>query len=344
MNKKVAVTGAAGYIGSRLVEHLRSRGHEVTSIDSGYFTDCYLQPELLESSSTFLQRDVRNVTPVDFKGIETVIHLAGLSNDPLGDINASLTEDINSRGTVTVAKAAKEAGVKHFIFASSCSVYGGGAGDKILSELDPADPLTQYAKSKLDGEEYLHEIQSENFRVTSLRAATVFGFAPRLRLDLVINELTAQAVVGKPITLNSLGNAWRPFIHVDDLASVYASVVEADSSQFNHTVYNVGTESTTSTIMEIANLISDATGVQVTIKEGASPDSRNYRVSFERFMTDFPEWVPTFDTRKGVNHLVENLRKYGFVESGLNDSSFRRLPKILEQIKAGKLDTNLYWV
>lgn len=344
MGKRVAVTGAAGYIGSRLVPHLIERGHTVVPFDSGFFTDCYVTEDLREQSSDFIQRDVREMTAEDFVGFDTVIHLAGLSNDPLGDINASLTEDINSRGTINVAKAAKEAGVGHFIFASSCSVYGGGAGDRVLSELDPADPLTQYASSKLDGETFLASIEDENFRTTSLRAATVFGFAPRLRLDLVINELTAQAVVGRPITLNSQGNAWRPFVHVEDLASVYSTVLEAAPEDFNHTVYNVGTESTTSTILEIANLISDATGVEVKIKEGASPDSRNYRVSFDRFTEDFKNWTPKFDTKAGVNDLVENLKRYSFQEAGLGDSAFRRLPRILEKIEAGRLNNDLYWV
>lgn len=344
MAKRVAVTGAAGYIGSQLVPHLIERGHDVVSFDSGFFTDCYVTPELREASSNFIQRDVREIVPADLESFDSVIHLAGLSNDPLGDINASLTEDINSRGTINVAKAAKAAGVEHFIFASSCSVYGGGAGDRILSELDPADPLTQYASSKLDGEKYLAEIEDENFRTTSLRAATVFGFAPRLRLDLVINELTAQAVVGRPITLNSLGNAWRPFVHVQDLSSVYSTVLEAEANDFNHSVYNVGTESTTSTILEIANLISAATGVEVKIKEGASPDSRNYRVSFDRFTDDFPAWAAKFDTAGGVNDLVAKLQSYGFKEEALGDSNFRRLPRILEQIEAGKLNTDLYWV
>lgn len=343
MRKRVAVTGAAGYIGSTLVPHLIERGHDVVSFDTGYFTDCYLKPELREKSSSFIQKDVRKMVAADLAGFDTVIHLAGLSNDPLGDINASLTEDINSRGTVNVAQAAKDAGVGHFIFASSCSVYGGGAGDRTLSELDPADPLTQYASSKLDGEDYLKEIKSDSFRVTSLRVATVFGFAPRLRLDLVINELTAQAVVGQPITLNSLGNAWRPFIHVDDLASAYSTILEAEAEEFNHDVYNMGTESTTSTIIEIANLISAATGVEVRVKDGASPDSRNYRVSFERFRSDFPLWSPQFDTAGGVNDLVAKLQSYGFAEADLANSSFRRLQKILEQVDAGKLDNNLFW-
>lgn len=343
MGKRVAVTGAAGYIGSVLVPHLISRGHEVVSFDSGFFTDCYVTPELREASSNFVKRDVRKLQAQDLEGFDSVIHLAGLSNDPLGDINAGLTEDINSRGTINVAKAAKDAGVEHFIFASSCSVYGGGAGDRILTELDPADPLTQYAVSKLDGENYLAEIEDDNFRVTSLRAATVFGFAPRLRLDLVINELTAQAVVGRPITLNSQGNAWRPFVHVDDLSSAYSTLLEADPNEFNHTVYNVGTESTTSTILEIANLISAATGVEVKIREGASPDSRNYRVAFDRFMSDFPQWQAKYDTEAGVNDLVENLKRYGFEASGLSDSNFRRLPKVLEQIESGALNTDLYW-
>lgn len=344
MTKRVAVTGAAGYIGSVLVPNLLERGHEVVSFDTGYFTDCYVAPELREPSSNFVKKDVRQIVASDLEGFDAVIHLAGLSNDPLGDINASLTEDINSRGTINVAQAAKDAGVGHFIFASSCSVYGGGAGDKILTELDPADPLTQYASSKLDGEDYLTFIRDGSFRTTSLRAATVFGFAPRLRLDLVINELTAQAVVGLPITLNSLGNAWRPFVHVDDLSSAYASILEAEPEAFNHDVYNVGTESTTSTILEIANLISAATGVDVRIKEGASPDSRNYRVAFDRFMGDFPEWHAKFDTAAGVNDLVTKLNSYSFTEAGLNDSNFRRLQKILEQIEAGKLDTNLFWI
>lgn len=344
MTKRVAVTGAAGYIGSCLVPYLLERGHDVVSFDTGYFTDCYVAPELREPSSDFIQKDVRKIVAADLEGFDSVIHLAGLSNDPLGDINASLTEDINSRGTINVAQAAKDAGVGQFLFASSCSVYGGGAGDRILSELDPADPLTQYAASKLDGERFLEEISTKDFQTASLRAATVFGFAPRLRLDLVINELTAQAVVGRPITLNSLGNAWRPFVHVEDIASAYAVMLEAETEEFHHKVYNVGTESTTSTIIEIANLVSAATGVKVQIAANASPDLRNYRVSFDRFVSDFPAWQPRFNTESGVNDLVTNLQRYNFAEDALASSNLRRLPRILEQIETGKLDTNLFWL
>lgn len=336
---RVLVTGSEGYIGSVLVPLLRRRGHQVRCLDAGYFADC----NLLDGSEppAFTAGDVRDVQVETFESIDAVIHLAGLSNDLLGDVDPALTYDVNVVGTERVARAARDAGVSRFVFASSCSVYGPGDHDSELTESATRNPLTAYARSKASGEDLLDELATETFRCTSLRAATVFGPSPRIRLDLVLNELTAMAIVNKSVSLNSSGTAWRPFIHIDDLCQAYAATIEAGPSDSCSSVYNVGSAAATLQVVQAAAAISEETGVPLIAKPGAPHDARSYRVNFDRFAATFPGWHPDFDLPHGLAALARFLRAAAISGDTLSSSRFRRLPHLVDLMKDGIVGPDL---
>lgn len=338
---RICVTGSDGYIGSVLTGALANRGHRVTGLDSELFADCVLAGTDAPKLPSHISADVRLIPAGTPEGADAVIHLAGLSNDPMGDLDPSLTHAINTQGTIRVAEAAKRSGVHHFIFASSCSVYGSGAGDQELTELSSTRPLTAYAQSKLEAEHELQELADDEFRVTALRAATVFGMSPRLRLDLVINELTATAAIGQAPLLKSTGTAWRPFIHVYDLASAYAEVTEiGPADPFN--VFNVGNPAATTRIVDLAETVSQVTGVPYEISSFASPDTRNYRVGFERFQATYPGWRPAVNIREGVADMVDGFRSGSFSAANLESTRYRRLPRLHELLNGGAVDDQLF--
>lgn len=338
---KICVSGADGYIGSVLTDVLMRRGHVVIGLDSGLFSDCLIKGMSVPRLHTNLQADVRDILAASLGNIDTVIHLAGLSNDPMGELDPNLTRAINAGGSVRVARAAKQAGVRHLVLASSCSVYGPGAGDEELTELSPVRPLTAYAQSKVDAEDELGALAGDDFRVTALRAATVFGMSPRLRLDLVINELTATAAAGEVPLLRSTGTTWRPFIHAYDLASAYAEVVERGSA-LPFEVLNVGDPAATTRILDVATVVSTVTGIPFKIADSASPDARNYRVSFEKFCATYPGWSPTVTIEQGIADMSDAIRSTSLSVAELEGTMFRRLPRLRELITAGRVDDQLF--
>ena len=336
---RVCVTGSEGYIGSVLVPYLRARGHHVRAFDAGFFAACHLRDP--EHASDFIQGDVRDVSPEVFESMDAVIHLAGLSNDVLGDLDPALTHDVNVVGTERVARAARDAGVPHLVFASSCSVYGPGDGDRELTESAPRDPLTAYATSKAAGEDLLHELATEAFTCTSLRAATVYGPSPRLRLDLVLNELTLMAVQDGRVVLKSSGAAWRPFVYLDDLCAAYAAVVEAGPPTASLSVFNVGSAHSNYQVIGAADVICHATGARLTTLEGAPTDTRNYRVGFDRFPETFPSWRADVTVPDGVRALADFLRSSPLPGGTLEDPRFRRLPHLVGLIRDGVVGPDL---
>lgn len=344
---RICVTGARGYVGSVLVPLLEHSGHTVSALDIDYFASCVLPLHGTGSAADpptreVVRADVRDVLPLDFEGCDAVIHLAAVSNDPMGELHPQLTHEINVLGTRRVLQSAREAGVSRFVFASSCSVYGDGNGAAELDETSEPRPLTVYAQSKAESEVDVIAAADGEFRTTVLRGPSMFGLSPRLRLDLVVNELTAMAASEGVVTVRSSGIAWRPLLHVEDFAAAFMQVVEADPARLTHDRYNVGSSQETYRIIDVARAVCEITGAQLRISDSPEPDARNYRVCFRRLHTDLPEFVPQWTLPRGVAQMMRAFRK-GTDSPELGGGEFRRLPWLQSLLAAGDLAPDLRW-
>jgi nucleoside-diphosphate-sugar epimerase len=337
----VLVTGHHGYIGSVLAPYLADAGHDVTGLDTRFYRGCDFGSEPAQVAGLTL--DVRDVTPADLEGFEAIVHLAALSNDPLGDLDPSLTKDINGEGTLHLARAAREAGVRRFVFASSCSMYGASGTDAPLDETAPLRPLTAYAESKVRAEEGLAELAGPNFAPVSMRNATVFGVSPRLRLDIVLNNLAAWAHTSGRIRLLSDGTAWRPLVHVRDVAKAALALLDAPEDQIRGEAYNVGTDEQNYLVRDLAQVLADVTGCEIEIAEGSSADSRSYRVDFSKLATAFPDLELEWNAERGARELVDAYREVDLTSEDFDGNRYVRLRRLLTLIDAGELDENLRW-
>ncbi len=278
---RVLVTGHQGYLGTVMVPILQAAGHDVTGLDSGFFADCVLGPAPQDPPG--IQADLRDVTSEQLNGFEAVIHLAALSNDPLGALAPQITYDINHHASVRLARLAKEAGVRRFLYASTCSVYG-SAGEDLVTESAPLRPLTPYAESKVRVEDDVAAIADESFSPVFLRNATAFGFSPRLRADIVLNNLVGHAVLTGDVRVLSDGTPWRPLVHARDIATAFLVALEAPIDKVHCAAYNVGTESNNLTVAEIAQSVVDVVpGAKLLITGETGSDPRSYRVDFSAF-------------------------------------------------------------
>ena len=303
---RVLVTGHLGYIGPVVVSALSEAGHEVVGLDSGLFREC-----ALESSAEVptIARDLRDVTPDDVSGFEAIVHLAGLSNDPLGFLDPALTHEVNGAATVRLARIAREAGVRRFLNSSSCSVYG-APEEPWVDETSALRPVTPYGESKATAEQGLGQLASPSFCVVSFRNATAFGYSPRLRTDLVVNDLASGAYLRGEIRLNSDGSAWRPLVHVRDIARAFVLGLTAPSTSINGAILNVGADAQNYTVIEIARAVSEIVpGARLTIAEGAGKDRRSYRTRFERVRNVLPDFSCAYDLRTGIEDLLANFRR-----------------------------------
>jgi nucleoside-diphosphate-sugar epimerase len=338
---KILVTGHHGYVGSVLVPYLAQAGHEVTGLDTFFYRGC----DFGEARPWRDGRvgDVREVTPGSFEGFDAVVHLAALSNDPLGDLSPRLTNDINLGGTVAVAHAAREAGVRRFIFASSCSMYGAAGADELLDEDAPLRPLTPYAESKVRAEEALWELEDEDFSVTAMRNATVFGVSPRLRLDIVLNNLAGWAVTTGSIRLLSDGSSWRPLIHVRDAARVVETLLSAPDDEVRGQSFNVGSNDQNYVVRDLADVIAEITGCETHFADKVERDPRSYRVDFSKLERAFPGIEFEWDARRGAEELVSAYRAVGMTRAMFEGPSYVRLRRLRELLEAGVLDDDLRW-
>jgi nucleoside-diphosphate-sugar epimerase len=339
---KVVVTGHHGYIGSVLAPALQEAGHDVAGLDTFYYRGCDFG-----NGSDFepvLALDVRDVRPADLEGFDAVVHLAALSNDPLGDFNPSWTYAINRDGTIALARAAKEAGVRRFVFASSCSMYGASERDAPLAEDAPLRPLTPYAESKVAAEEALAELAGDDFAPVSMRNATVYGVSPRLRLDVVLNNLVAWAHTTGAIRLQSDGSSWRPLIHVRDVARATLALLDAPDEAVRGEAFNIGSGEQNYRIRALAEIVHERLPhCQVTFAEGASADPRSYRVDFSKFEAAFPECRFEWTAERGADELVQAYGEAELKMDELQGHRYIRLGRIRRLLDAGVLDAQLRW-
>lgn len=339
---KVLVTGSGGYVGSVLCRVFEDHGHEVVGLDTGYYDGCDFGP--YEPESPRLELDIRDVRPKDLEGFDAIVHLAALSNDPLGDLSPELTYAINHRATVSLVRAAKLAAVRRFVFASSCSMYGASDDDALLAEDAPLKPLTPYADSKVRCESVLADFDGDGFSTVAMRNATVYGVSPRLRLDIVLNNLAAWGHVTGRLRLLSDGMSWRPLLHVRDLAKVAIAMVEAPSELVGGKAFNVGSAEQNYLIRDLAEMLSDVTGCEVEFAGDASPDPRSYRVDFSALEAAFPDLRLDWDARRGAEELVAAYRAIGLTEEDFEGRSYVRLRQLRHLLDEHRLDEDLRWV
>lgn len=332
---RVLVTGSHGYIGSVLAPVLADAGMAVTGFDLKYYDGCDFVADM--AAIPTVVKDVRDAVESDFRGFDAVVHLAALSNDPIGDLNEAWTYDINLEGTLRVARMAKAAGVSRFIFASSCSMYGAASGDELLDEHAPLNPLTAYAASKVRAEEELQELNDDSFAVVSMRNATVYGASPRLRLDIVLNNLAGWAHTTGAIRLLSDGTSWRPMVHVRDVAKVCLVLLEAPVAKVRGEAFNVGSDSQNYLVRELAGQVEAVTGCEVVFASEASNDPRSYRVDFGKLRTAFPELELDWDARRGAEELVAAYRALPLTTELFEGRRYVRLRQLRHLLETGEL-------
>jgi nucleoside-diphosphate-sugar epimerase len=282
------------------------------------------------------------VTAADLKGFEAVIHLAALSNDPLGDLNPELTYEINFRASVRLAELAKQAGVARFIFSSSCSNYG-AAGDEPVNEESTLNPVTPYGISKARVEEEVSKLADRDFSPTFMRSATAYGVSPRLRFDLVLNNLVAWALTTGKVHLKSDGSAWRPIVHIEDISRAFIAALEAPRQVVHNQAFNVGQTLENYRVRQLAELVSFATGCELEFAAGAGPDVRNYRVNCDKIRRDLPSFTPRWTASQGIIELLEAYRRLGVDLDEFEGPRYKRIAHIQHLIDTGKIDSALRW-
>ncbi len=339
---RVLVSGHHGYIGSILVPLFGAAGHEVVGLDTYMYEGCDFGEERAAAVPA-IRKDVRDVTPADLDGFDAVIHLAALSNDPVGDLNPDCTFAINHRASVSLARAAKQAGVERFLFASSCSLYG-AAGQDWIDESAEFNPVTPYGESKVLAERDIGALADDSFSPTFLRNATAHGLSPRHRGDLVVNNLTAFAFATGEVLMQSDGTPWRPLVHIKDISRAFLGLMQAPREQVHGEAFNVGADEENYRIRDIARIVEETVpGSRIAFADGAGPDKRSYRVSFAKLRRAFPELHPTWTVRASVEQMLAAYRDNGLDISDFKGSRFMRIARIKELMAEARLDAELRW-
>ncbi len=344
---KVLVTGHKGYIGTIMVPMLLEAGFNVTGMDS----DLYRNSTFGENVASVpkitdvpeIGQDIRDVTIGDLAGFDAIIHLAGLSNDPLGNLNANLTFKINHQASVKLAQLAKEAGVSRFVFSSSCSNYGAG-GDDMINEDGAFNPVTPYGLSKVRVEQDVSQLADSDFSPTFLRNATAFGVSPRLRFDLVLNNLVAWACTTGRIYIKSDGTPWRPIVHIEDISRAFIAVLNAPREKIHNEAFNVGRNEDNYRIRDIASIVKDVVpNCEIEYAKDAGPDKRNYRVDSSKIKRVLPSFQPQWTARRGAEELYHAFKHAGLTPDDFEGPKYKRIDHIKRLISLDKLDNSLRW-
>lgn len=338
---KVLVTGHDGYIGQVLVPLFQRAGHEVVGIDSYLFGECAFGDA--PAMGKAFKADVRDAPAEAFDGVDAVVHLAAISNDPLGDLNPECTYDINHRATIAVAEQAKAAGATRFLYSSSCSLYG-AQGNEPIGEDAEFNPVTPYGESKVFSERDLSAMADDSFSPTYLRNATAYGVSHRLRGDLVVNNLTGFALTTGKVFLKSDGTSWRPLVHIEDIARAFLALAEADRDLVHDEPFNVGTTTENYMIRDVAKLVEEIVpDCEITLADEAFNDPRNYRVTCDKIARTIPGFKPQWTVRRGIEELYEAYVKHGLTLEQLEGDRFMRVKHINRLLAADELDADLRW-
>jgi nucleoside-diphosphate-sugar epimerase len=338
---RVLVTGHNGYIGSVLVPMLQAAGHAIVGLDTYFFEHCTFGDGGRDVEAS--RMDLRDVTLGHLAGFDAVIHLAALSNDPLGNLDPSTTYEINHRASIQLAGAAKAAGVPRFIFASSCSLYGVAQGG-FLTEDAPFNPITPYGESKVRVEAELATLADDDFSPTYMRNATAYGVSPRLRADVVLNNLVGYAFTTGEIRIQSDGTPWRPLVHVEDFSRAFLAVLHADRDRIHNEAFNVGRTEENYRVSELAELVREALpGSTVVYAKGGGPDPRSYRVDSSKLEGTLPEYRPQWTAKLGVRQLCEAFAEHGLTTAEFLGPRYLRIKHITELLRSGQLDPSLRW-
>ena len=338
---RVLVTGHDGYIGNVAVPLFKAAGHHVVGLDNMLFEGCTFGDEA-DGVDEVLRIDVRDVTPAHLEGIDAVVHLAAISNDPLGDLNPNCTYDINHLATVKLAEAAKAAGVTRFLYSSSCSLYG-AHGDEFLTESASFNPVTPYGESKVRSEIDLAKLADDRFSPTYLRNSTAYGVSPRLRGDLVVNNLTGLACTPGKVFLKSDGASWRPLVHIEDISRAFLALMEAPRELVHNEPFNVGSTAENYRIRDVANLVGEVVpGSVITFSDEAFNDLRNYRVNCDK-LAETIGFRTKWTVPAGIRELYEAYKQIGLTLTDLEGNRYMRIKRVAEHLEAGRLDAALRW-
>lgn len=342
---KLLVTGVEGYIGCLLAPLLMARGHEVVGLDTGYYRDGWLfsDKSLVPQFPRFINRDIREITPADLEGVDAVVHLAELSNDPLGENVPELTFEINHQASVRLARMAREAGARRFVYTSSCSVYGVADGDEPLTETSATNPQTAYAQCKTLVERDVQPLASADFSPTFLRNATAYGASPRMRFDIVLNNLCGIAATAGRIAMTSDGTPWRPLVHVLDICEAIACVLEAPIDAVHNEVFNVGHDADNYQVRDIAKIVAEVYPSCELSFGSNGADNRSYRVSFDKIHRQLPGFACRWDARKGAQQLHDVFTRIGLDRAGFDARPFTRLKQLRYLSQSGQIDDRFYW-
>jgi nucleoside-diphosphate-sugar epimerase len=339
--QRILVTGHNGYIGSVMSPHLVSSGFEVSGLDTGYFSECTLVPDAGQIPA--VKKDLRDLSPGDLRGFDAVVHLGALSNDPIGNLNDSWTEEINYLASVKLAELAKAAGVGRFLFSSSCIMYG-SADTLIVNEESPLDPKTEYARSKVKAERAISALADKDFSPVFIRNGTVYGVSPRMRFDTVLNDLVGSAATTGKVVVHSDGKPWRPVMHVQDVARYFQAILEAPREKIHNQAFNAGANELNHQIIELAEIaVKTVPGCKLEMFPKPGADQRTYKADFGKFARTFPDFRFKWNAVSGAAELYEAFKRVGLTHSDYTDKKFTRLKWLRYLMDGGRLDNNLRW-